>query len=129
MKRRHFFAVMGAGAAAASLPLSVLAAEGDKSIEIAGSIGRNHGHAVELNMVQVIELLRETKDGETTLLDIQGRSGHPHTFELDHESLIELLAVGVIQGESSFDAGHTHSVEIKLDISVEEALTDVLPSN
>jgi hypothetical protein len=106
-------------------------------------IGRNHGHALDLNLVQALQLLRETAPrlpsvpeplpvadpsqppvpvkppqpiSTPALIDIQGSSGHPHSLELQHQELIDLFVKGTIRKASSTDAGHAHMVEINLTI-------------
>ena len=122
MKRRKFFAVMGAAGAAgvvATGALPALAAPGDKSFEIANQIGRNHGHALDIDEIQVIEMLRATQGGEMVDLDIQGRSSHPHTLTLSHQNLLDLVVLGEIAVQSRVDGGHAHNVQLTMSIAVE----------
>lgn len=100
-------------------------------------IGRNHGHAFDLNLALALQLLRETAPrlsdapevppatpekppqliSTPAIIDIQGLSGHPHTLELQHQELLDLFVKGAIRKASSTDAGHAHLVEINLVIA------------
>lgn len=118
MNRRGFFNTLGAvGAAAAvtQLPFVSHAKEGEV-VNIEGVIGANHGHSVDVDIADVISMLRETKKVCHVQLDIKGASGHPHILELTHQNLIDLVAVGSLAVESSVVAGHAHSVEINLGV-------------
>lgn len=83
---------------------------------IDAAISSNHGHALSLNIAQVVEMFGKTTGGEAVTLDIQGQSGHPHTIDLNQDQLVELLSTQELDVVSSNDAGHTHGVSITLEI-------------
>ncbi len=116
MNRRHFLGIAGASALAASLPLTVNAADGDQQVFIDAGISSNHGHALSLTIAQVVEMFAETTEGKTKVLDIQGQSGHPHSIELSQEDLITLLVDRELDVQSTVDAGHAHGVSLVLEI-------------
>ncbi len=119
MKRRSFFKAIGGAtstAALLSMPLISQANTQGQDIQFLSEIGNNHGHDLQLNIVQVIELMGQTQDGSVVELDIQGQSGHPHAVTLELEQLIDLLVKRELLLESTSVAGHTHSVAIELAI-------------
>lgn len=93
------------------------AAGGERELVLATEIAKNHGHALELTMVDVVEALRKTLDGEVIALDIKGSSGHGHSLTLSELELLELIKAGTLEVLSSVDAGHSHGVVITLQIS------------
>ncbi len=118
MNRRSFIstnAKMGLGlVAATNLHGSRALAQGQSEINISSEIGRNHGHALELNMAAVILLMREANEVGFAQIDITGRSRHQHTVDFNLEELNTLLLEGEIKTLSSLDAGHTHTVKVNL---------------
>ena len=92
-------------------------AVGERELVLATEIAKNHGHALELTMVDVVEALRKTLEGEVIALDIKGSSGHGHSLTLNEQELIDLIKVGTLEISSSVDAGHSHGVVITLQIS------------
>ena len=117
MNRRIFFQATGATAVALSLPLTLQAAEGEQQVLIQNEIGNNHGHALSLNIAQVVELFGLTSGGVDQVMSIQGQSGHPHEILLNQEMLVALLADRQLEVESTLVAGHSHSVLISLEIA------------
>ena len=118
MQRRQFFKTAGAvTAAAATVGITSKAFANDaETIEFQADITSNHGHDLQLDIVQVVELMGLTAQ-KTVSLDIQGQSGHPHSIELDQASLVELLSQKSLSIESSEDFGHSHGVNIELMIN------------
>lgn len=77
-------------------------------------IGRNHGHALELSLTDLILVLREVDLNGPVDLDIQGESNHPHALLFDRNVIEEILIQGQTVIISSDVAGHTHAVLIEL---------------
>ena len=117
MNRRNFFAALGATTVAASLPLSLQAAECSEELPTDADISSNHGHAIDLTIKQVLQLLRETNDSCPVEIDIQGNSGHPHAIQLSHQNLLDLIIKGEIREKATVVAGHSHDVNISLVIA------------
>ncbi len=102
-------------------PLLARAQEVKESvIAIAHEITNNHGHAVTMDLVQALSLLRASTDGQIQVVSIQGQSGHPHTLEMNHEELLQLFVTGILEKRSSEDFGHSHGVRIQMDINTQE---------
>lgn len=118
MKRRFFFKTMGATATLAAVPFSVQAAGTEP--EIITEIGNNHGHQLQLSLVEALELLKATRGGQTVDVDIQGASGHPHEIKVDESIMVALLAQELVEVNSSTVAGHAHSVTMELVFAGEE---------
>lgn len=116
MNRRKFFGAMGSAAIVAAVPMHLQAAECSEELPVNGAISNNHGHAVDLDIKQVLQLLRQTNDGCPVEVDIQGDSGHPHSIQLSHQNLNQLLVQGEVEEVSSNVAGHTHKVLITLSV-------------
>ncbi len=122
MNRRNFLAnsvvagisltALSAGAQDAPLP-----GNADRELLLATEIAKNHGHALELSMVEVVDALRKSIQGEVIAFDIQGSSGHGHSLVLNELELLDLIKVGTVEVLSSKDAGHSHGVTITLQIS------------
>lgn len=80
-------------------------------------ISANHGHELKLDLTTALRLLQMTHaEGISIDLNIQGQSRHPHTLSLHADLLLEIFLNGEIEIESSFDAGHTHRVQIQLEL-------------
>lgn len=60
----------------------------------------------------LVVTLAEVEAGVEIQYNIQGQSGHPHTVVLTAEDFATLQQTGSIQVESSFDAGHTHAINV-----------------
>lgn len=120
MDRRKFL-TRTTQAAAAGIAMAHLnranAAEGE-SVSVSSDIGSNHGHELNMDVPDVINLLRDLQPqpGETTI-DIQGASGHPHTITVNFDQLLDLLLKGELSLESSVDRGHSHGVSISLAVN------------
>lgn len=100
-----------------SLAASELSAENEcEPNEVLVFIENNHGHELSLSTTNLIRYLRETQAGNEVTLNIHGASRHPHQVVLRHEAVLELLLVGNIDLESSFDVGHTHRVNLALEL-------------
>ena len=91
-------------------------------LTVTSVIGTNHGHDLMLTPEEVVRLLRFTKNAPPAILDIKGRSNHPHAVELTHEDLLAVLVDGTVKKESTRVGNHTHAVEVKLEIVKPEAL-------
>ena len=119
MKRRTFFssvATVGSAALITQLPNVAFAADGE-SVTINEEITFNHGHAVSLDIADIVRLLKETKANGPVIMDIQGKSGHAHSIEFSHQNLVDLLSTDSITVDSSKDAGHNHGVTLSVLIS------------
>ena len=122
MNRRNFLAqsvvagisltALSAVAQDANVPVN-----GDSQLLLATEIAKNHGHALELSMVEVVEALRKNIQGEVIAFDIQGSSNHGHSLVLIELELLDLIKVGTVEAVSSKDGGHSHGVTITLQIS------------
>lgn len=121
--RRGFFgqattasAATIAGAAILATPFTAKAADGEVVV-VTTDIGTNHGHGFNLDMADIVKLLRELQPEEkTTTIDIQGSSGHAHDVSLSFDNLMTLLLQGVVVKESQ-GGNHTHEVFIGLEIN------------
>lgn len=86
------------------------------NLTVQSEITRNHGHALEMSLEDLIVLLRQLNDENTSevAVDIQGDSGHPHTIFMTQELVMQVLLGDTVEVESSVDAGHAHFVTIVL---------------
>lgn len=119
MKRRTFFtslASVGGAALLTQVPSFAFGAEGEV-VNINEEISFNHGHMVALDIADVVRLMKETKANGPVTVDIKGQSGHPHSIELSHENLVDLLSLDSLTVESSVDAGHSHTVILSVAIA------------
>ena len=116
MKRRIFFKTMGATAALAALPLTLKADDQAMDPSISTDIGNNHGHELQLSLIDALVLLKETRGGNTVEIDIQGQSGHPHSVQVDEPTMVTLLAQEAVSLTSSKVSGHSHPVSLLLEL-------------
>lgn len=91
-----------------------------EEILLQNDIGTNHGHELILTVVDVLKLLRQTREAAPVALDIKGKSGHPHALELTHEDLLTLFVDGQIAKDSTKVAGHIHQVTVRLVVEAKQ---------
>lgn len=119
MNRRNFFNT-GAKVAIGATVLSGLnanKAEAAEENEVMADISRNHGHNLTLTMSELVAVLRKLQPEELTeTIDIQGESGHPHSIDLNFDKVLSVLLGEEVTVESTEDFGHTHVVNIKLEL-------------
>lgn len=122
MNRRGFLrngAKVAVGAAVVSqLKVKSAFAAAGEQVNVTSEIGRNHGHSLDLDVADVVKLVRktETSDGVAEVLSIQGASGHPHSISLTQTDLMSLLVGEDLMLSSSVDAGHAHSVLVRMTV-------------
>lgn len=114
--QRRLFLKTAAGAVALGATAN-LAHAGDSvdGLIVTNEITNNHGHEVNLNLSDLVLLLREADQHGIAQVDIQGLSGHPHTIELDKMTIETILVDGSEVITSSEDFGHAHEVTIHLN--------------
>ncbi len=88
----------------------------EPNLQLTTVIDRNHGHTFVLQPIEALQLLRATRTGENQVFDIQGQSRHPHSLVISHAQLLALFVDGAVSLVSSEDAGHTHEVQLVLDV-------------
>lgn len=118
MNRRELLKTTGI-AALGILSLPALAKaqnriEDDSELMVAVSISFNHGHELKLNSDDLVKILNQAQNEGPVSLDIQGKSGHPHTIELNETLLMDLISGKAIEVQSSVDAGHSHKVRLEI---------------
>jgi hypothetical protein len=89
---------------------------GDELV-LTSAITRNHGHEfATLTLTEIVLLLQQIHAQNETpvVINIKGKSSHPHAVELNTENLVQLLASGKVEIESSVDSGHAHTLSLKL---------------
>ncbi len=81
-------------------------------------ISTNHGHALSLSTMEIVQLLRQADQSPTdeVTIDIQGDSSHPHLLVLSTNELNNILLGEEISKPSSADFGHAHDVTLSLTI-------------
>ena len=116
MERRTFLGASAIAAGAASMvgTRAARAQQTEPVFQVASTISSNHGHAVDLTLTQVIELLQVSSTDGLVSLSIQGTSGHNHDLSLSYLQLLTFLTNGALTVQSSKISGHTHSVELTL---------------
>jgi len=117
MERRAFFGASGVAVAAATVlsqsrVASAQAMEG--GYQVSEDIASNHGHAADLTMTQLIDLLRDTATNGQVELSIQGQSGHGHQISLAYLQLMTLLTNGSLELTSTTDFSHAHSITLNV---------------
>lgn len=118
MNRRNLLMTLGAGTAALVATRTAFAQQvpgaNDRVLAVVTAIGSNHGHALDLTVEAVVLALQQARVDGSVKIDIQGKSGHPHTINLSFDDLVNLLSLGVLEVVSSIDAKHSHAVKISL---------------
>ncbi len=123
MNRRSLLMTIGTGTAALLAAKTVFAQEVPSTQEseeiqnklsVATEIGANHGHGLDLTVEAVILALQMARVNGPVKMDIQGKSGHPHTINLSFDDLVNLLSLGGLETMSSVDAKHSHQVKVSL---------------
>ena len=74
---------------------------------VMSEISSNHGHEFTISMDDLVK-------GGTQNYSIKGKSGHPHGLQISADTILQLLQGKTVTVVSSTDAGHSHSVVMKL---------------
>lgn len=115
--RRDFLKTGAVLTLAGGVLTSKVNAQSQKQPEILAEIGRNHGHALRLSLLETVSILRDLQPEEKSVeVDIQGGSGHNHTVSMHYDNLLDILLGKKVILDSSEDAGHKHGVELSFEI-------------
>ena len=121
--RRKFITMTATTATLLGGSAAVLSAQeisSEPQDKVIADISANHGHDLELNIADLVQLYRAANDdaNEEVKVEIQGTSPHPHSVVLNAAEINAVLLGETITKVSSSEFGHTHNVVITLEITV-----------
>lgn len=77
-------------------------------------VANNHGHELMLEISQILNLLKQSKESGPINISIKGKSRHNHQLQLSFDDLLNLLLQEQLELSSSTDVGHAHNLTLKL---------------
>lgn len=88
----------------------------EPALEVEGEILNNHGHEFKMALPELISVLRRLQpENKIEAVSIKGQS-HPHSLNLEFEDVLKVLVGESVELESTNDFGHSHLVNLSLDL-------------